>query len=236
MNAAKIAGDKTGSSTRRSALSGGAPRSIAASSSSAPTPKMRPRSTTTTYGIDHVTCPTIWPTRARVRERVQEHEREEEAGREHDLGGDERQEHQEVRAAEPRPRQRASPRARATPIGVAIAIVATARIKALADRRGQGRVVQQRQVGVADPPSEREPLPDAARPAGVEREPDRDHHGHDRPREVEPGVDGEEAVFAPRVREQVPRRRSCTGRLPRCSERSRRCSTASGARRTARAP
>ena len=57
VNAAKIAGASTGSSTRRSASSGGAPRSIAASSRSGPTLKMRPRSTTTTYGIDHVTWP-----------------------------------------------------------------------------------------------------------------------------------------------------------------------------------
>jgi hypothetical protein len=57
MRLAKMAGTRSGISTRRSACKGEAPRSCAASSYSGPIERSRPRTTMTTKEIENVTCP-----------------------------------------------------------------------------------------------------------------------------------------------------------------------------------
>src|ERR1700753_3782425 len=59
---ATIAGISSGTSTRRSACTGVAPRSRAASSYWLPIDDRRPRMITTTYDTEKVTWPTVWAT------------------------------------------------------------------------------------------------------------------------------------------------------------------------------
>ena len=94
----------------------------------------------------------------------------------------------EFEKPEPRPRQRASPSASSTPSGVAISMSSAASSRLCSSASHVGGV-RGRPTGSGRPHHQRgrEPLPDAARATGVEREQDRDHDRHQRPGHVQPG-------------------------------------------------
>ena len=98
----------------------------------------------------------------------------------------------------PRPRQRASPSASKTPIGVAMSTSEHGQLQALDERVAQVWVVPDRVDRIAPVPARREPRPDRARPAGVERELHGDQDRDDRPRHVEPGEQRPESAAGPR--------------------------------------
>ena len=100
-----------------------------------------------------------------------------------------------------RPCQRSMRDREQRPSGTAMNIVMSDSLQALDDRLAQraGPGTASR-CGSLPPPPEREPLPDAARTPGVERERDRDQHRQDRPREVRPGERPRGSRLAPGVR------------------------------------
>ncbi len=117
---------------------------------------------------------------------VERHEDEQQRHRHHDLGRDEREQHQEVH----RPRAVAAPARQ--PDRQADAErhgdqhVEPRQLQALLEGAAHRRIVEDRLVRVAPVPAGREALPDAARATVVEREQDRDHDGYDRPHHVAP--------------------------------------------------
>ena len=105
----------------------------------------------------------------------------------HDLGRDQREQHQEVRRPEPRPRQRARPSASNTPIGVAISTSSAASFRLCSSAPAAWRCATPSRSRVARVPPQREAVPDAQRAAVVERELDGDQDRDDRPDHVAPG-------------------------------------------------
>ena len=137
------------------------------------------------YEIWNVTSPSscaVVPSRTAL-EQVGEQQEQRDA--QDDLGHHEREEHDEIGRRGRPPRARSIPIANAVPSGTAISIGAPPDGGSGTSRFG-ARVVPDGVERVLVPPPEREALPGAAGPAGVEREDDRDHDREDRPREVAP--------------------------------------------------
>src|SRR5262249_45648258 len=82
--------------------------------------------------------------------------------------------------------------------------VRSRQLEALNKRMPKGRVVPDRVHRIPPIPTYREGVPDRPRAGRIEGEQHRDQHRHDRPHDVGPGDDDQEARLSPRVAEPAP--------------------------------